>query len=180
LSVTKARVDGVDKDCTKTHEDRRIKLCRRAVAVIERQLRFRDRLTAKGLINHNYLFVTDDGRPIPHVSYRTSDGRGHCGGRWIGRRESTTYRAAAFVNLLRKRLHEATRETLQQCSAIMPTHDATTATERYVRKAPRVKNPHFLHQILWHEMCVIRTTSGVVPFWIPGQASATTGTTLAD
>jgi integrase len=69
LSVTKARVDGIDKDCTKTHEDRRIKLCRRAVAVIERQLRFRDRLTAKGLINHNYLFVTDDGRPIPHVSY---------------------------------------------------------------------------------------------------------------
>ena len=37
LSVTKARVDG--KDCTKTHEDPRIKLCRRAVAVIERQLR---------------------------------------------------------------------------------------------------------------------------------------------
>jgi len=69
LSVTRARVDGIDKDCTKTHEDRRIKLCRRAVAVIERQLRFRDRLTAKDLINHSYLFVTDDGRPIPHVSY---------------------------------------------------------------------------------------------------------------
>ena len=66
-SVTKARVDGIYKDCTKTHEDRRIKLCRRAVVVLERQLRLRERLAAAGLIDHNYLFVTDNGQPIPHV-----------------------------------------------------------------------------------------------------------------
>jgi hypothetical protein len=69
LSVSKARVDGIDKDCTKTCEDRRIKLCRRAVVILERQLRLRDRLAAKGRINHNYLFVTDDGSPIPDVKY---------------------------------------------------------------------------------------------------------------
>jgi hypothetical protein len=42
LSVSKARVDGIDKDCTTTYEDRRIKLCRRAVPILERQLRLKD------------------------------------------------------------------------------------------------------------------------------------------
>jgi integrase len=69
LSVSKARVDGIDKDCSKTYEDRRIKLCRRAVLILERQLRLRDRLVDEGRINHNYLFVTDEGRPIPDVKY---------------------------------------------------------------------------------------------------------------
>ena len=31
LSVTKARVYGIDKDCTKTGEDRRLVLCPRAI-----------------------------------------------------------------------------------------------------------------------------------------------------
>jgi integrase len=44
LSVTKARVSGIDKDVTKTGEDRRILLCPRAVAVLKRQLRLRARL----------------------------------------------------------------------------------------------------------------------------------------
>lgn len=48
LSVTKARVDGIDKDCTKTGDDRRIKLCPRAVAILERHLKFRDQLVAEG------------------------------------------------------------------------------------------------------------------------------------
>jgi integrase len=69
LSVSKARVDGIDKDCTKTYEDRRIKLCRRAIVILERQLRLRDRLIAEGRIHHNYLFFTDDGAPIPDVKY---------------------------------------------------------------------------------------------------------------
>jgi integrase len=69
LSVSKARVDGIDKDCTKTYEDRRIKLCRRAVVIVERQLRLRERLVAEGLIEHNYLFFTDAGSPIPDVRY---------------------------------------------------------------------------------------------------------------
>jgi integrase len=69
LSVSKARVDGVDKDCSKTYEDRGIKLCRRAVVILERQLRLRDRLITEGRIHHNYLFVTDGGSPIPDVKY---------------------------------------------------------------------------------------------------------------
>jgi Phage integrase family len=70
LSVTKARVDGIDKDCTKTGEDRRIQLCPRAVAILERQLQVRARLMEQHGIQHEpHLFVTDDGGPIPDVKY---------------------------------------------------------------------------------------------------------------
>jgi integrase len=70
LSVTKARVDGIDKDCTKTGDDRRIKLCPRARAILERQLLVRARLMEQHGIQHEpHLFVTDDGRPIPDVKY---------------------------------------------------------------------------------------------------------------
>jgi hypothetical protein len=70
LGVTKARVDGIDKDCTKTGEDRRIRLCRRAVAILERQLQVRTRLIEqRGAEQEQHLFVTDDGRPIPDVKY---------------------------------------------------------------------------------------------------------------
>jgi integrase len=69
VSISKARVDGIDKDCTKTHEDRRIKLCPRAVVILERQLRFRARLVAEGRIDHPYLFITDEGNPRPDVKY---------------------------------------------------------------------------------------------------------------
>ena len=69
LSVTKARVDGHDKDCTKTDEDRRIQLCPRAIAVLERQLRLRARLMEAAATEHQHLFCTDEGRPIPDVKY---------------------------------------------------------------------------------------------------------------
>ena len=69
LSVTKARVDGVDKDCTKTGEDRRIQLCPRAVAILERQLQVRARLMEPRGVQHEHLFVTDDSGPIPDVKY---------------------------------------------------------------------------------------------------------------
>ncbi|MDB6102662.1 MAG: phage integrase family protein [Gammaproteobacteria bacterium] len=70
LSVTKARVDGIDKDCTKTGEDRRIQLCPRAVAILERQLQVRTRLMEQhGIQNEPHLFVTDEGGPIPDVTY---------------------------------------------------------------------------------------------------------------
>jgi integrase len=70
LSVTKARVDGIDKDCTKTGDDRRIKLCPRARAILERQLQVRARLIEQHGIQHEpHLFVMDDGRPIPDVKY---------------------------------------------------------------------------------------------------------------
>jgi integrase len=67
LSVTKARVDGIDKDCTKTGEDRRIQLCRRAVAIPERQLQVRAGLMEQRGAQHEHLFVTDEGGPIPDV-----------------------------------------------------------------------------------------------------------------
>jgi integrase len=69
LSVTKARVLGIDKDVTKTGEDRRIRLCPRAIAVIERQLRLRERLAREGRIDHDRLFFTDSGRPISDLKY---------------------------------------------------------------------------------------------------------------
>lgn len=68
LSVTKARVAGVTHDRTKTHEDRRIALCPRALAVVKRQLALRDRLVHAGRIDHNALFVHANGRPIENLS----------------------------------------------------------------------------------------------------------------
>jgi hypothetical protein len=69
LSITKARVLGIDNDVTKTGEDRRIRLCRRAITVIERQLRLRERLAREGRIDHDRLFFTDSGRPISDLKY---------------------------------------------------------------------------------------------------------------
>ena len=69
LSITKARVLGIDKDVTKTGEDRRIVLCPRAIAVIERQFHLRERMVRSGLIDHDHLFFTDSGAPIPDVKY---------------------------------------------------------------------------------------------------------------
>jgi integrase len=70
LSVTKARVDGIDKDCTKTGEDRRIQLCPRATAILERQLQVRARLMEPHGIQHEpHLFLTNEGGPIPDVKY---------------------------------------------------------------------------------------------------------------
>jgi integrase len=59
-----------DKDCTKTGDDRRIRLCPRAVAILERELQVRTRLMEQHGIQHEpHLFVTDEGRPIPDVNY---------------------------------------------------------------------------------------------------------------
>jgi integrase len=69
LSVTKARVGGIDKDCTKTGEDRRIVLCPRAIAIVERQLRLRVRRVRAGLVQHQHMFFTDEGGRIPDVKY---------------------------------------------------------------------------------------------------------------
>ena len=69
LSVTKARVYGVDKNTTKTHEDRVIRLCPRAIAVLKRQLALYRHLKARGRIDHDQLFFNDDGQPIRHLGY---------------------------------------------------------------------------------------------------------------
>ena len=64
LSITKARVHGVDKDVTKTRTDRRVTLCPRAIAVLERQLQLRKYLLRAGRTRHNHLFVNDAGEVI--------------------------------------------------------------------------------------------------------------------
>jgi integrase len=69
LSITKARVHGVDRDVTKTGEDRRIELGPRAVAVLERQLRLRERLLRERRLDHEALFCTAEGQPLRHLAY---------------------------------------------------------------------------------------------------------------
>jgi integrase len=69
LNIGKARVCGIDRDVTKTGEDRRIVLCPRAVAIIERQLRLRERLVGDGLIHHDHLFFTESGAPMADLKY---------------------------------------------------------------------------------------------------------------
>jgi integrase len=61
ISINKARVCGVDRCKTKTGEDRRIELCPRALSVLRRQLRLRERLVAAGKIDHDHVFILDSG-----------------------------------------------------------------------------------------------------------------------
>jgi integrase len=69
LSVTKARVNGIDQDVTKTREDRRVVLCPRAVAILERHLKVRERWSRAGLIHQEHLFFTEEGIPIRDAKY---------------------------------------------------------------------------------------------------------------
>jgi integrase len=69
LRVSKARVAGIDKNCTKTGEDRIVTLCPRAIRVVSRQLKLRERLKAAGLIEHEHLFFGADGAVIRHLQY---------------------------------------------------------------------------------------------------------------
>ena len=62
LSVTKARVYGVDKDTTKTHEDRVVHLCPRAIAVLTRQLGLYRHLKSRRRIDHDQLFSRTTAR----------------------------------------------------------------------------------------------------------------------
>ncbi len=75
ISVNKARVFGVDRDKTKTSEDRRVQLCPRALSVLRRQLRLRARLEADGQIDHQHVFFLETGAPFrslqcPQVRWR--------------------------------------------------------------------------------------------------------------
>lgn len=54
LSITKARVLGIDRDRTKIDEDRRVVLNAHARAVLECQLHLRERLERGGRIQHMY------------------------------------------------------------------------------------------------------------------------------
>jgi integrase len=72
LNVTKARVAGIDKDSTKTGEDRRMELSVRALDVLNRQLALRKQLELAGKIHHDHLFFKENGEPIYclHYPYR--------------------------------------------------------------------------------------------------------------
>ena len=69
LTVNKARVAGLDKDSTKTGEDRLIELCPRALAVLTRQLALRARFELAGKIDHELLFFKQTGEPIRNLQY---------------------------------------------------------------------------------------------------------------
>jgi integrase len=69
LSVTKARVYGVDKDTTKTYEDRVIQLCPRAIAVLRRQRALHCHVKSRERIDHDQLFFRHDGAPIRDLGY---------------------------------------------------------------------------------------------------------------
>jgi len=64
LRVNKARVYGIDKDSTKTDEDRQVELCPRAIEILKRQLELRERLARLGQIDHDLLFFEATGTPI--------------------------------------------------------------------------------------------------------------------
>src|SRR6185437_1087394 len=61
LAITKTRVRGRERFKTKNGRDRRIVLCARAIDVLERQLAWRARLAARGLIEHDNLFCHASG-----------------------------------------------------------------------------------------------------------------------
>jgi integrase len=61
VSVKEARVAGIDRDRTKTGDDRRITLCPRALAVLERQLSLRARPEATGIIRRDHVFCRETG-----------------------------------------------------------------------------------------------------------------------
>lgn len=63
INIHRARVAGVERNCTKTARDRRVALCPRAVQVLEHQLRLRERLQAAGKI------VQSDGKPLRNLQY---------------------------------------------------------------------------------------------------------------
>jgi integrase len=69
LIINKARVAGIDKNSTKTGEDRRIELCPRALGVLRRQLALRARLEFAGKVHHDQLFFKRTGGPIRNLQY---------------------------------------------------------------------------------------------------------------
>jgi integrase len=76
LSVTKAHVYGIDKNTTKTHEDRVVELFPRAIAVLRRQLALRAALVARGRIDHDQLFFNPNGTPIRGLGHPARCWRG--------------------------------------------------------------------------------------------------------
>jgi len=68
VSVNKARVAGIDRDRTKTGDDRRIALCPRALVVLKRQLALHARLEVTGVLRHDHVFFRETGEPFRKAS----------------------------------------------------------------------------------------------------------------
>jgi integrase len=69
VSINKACVAGIDRDCTKTGEDRRVHLCPRALAVLKSHLTLRSEWVRAGKIHHAQVFIQDSGEPIRLLNY---------------------------------------------------------------------------------------------------------------
>jgi integrase len=67
LRVNKARVAGVDRATTKTGVHRVFELCPRALAVLHRQLKLRERLQRNSRLHHDHIFVDDHGAPLQSI-----------------------------------------------------------------------------------------------------------------
>jgi integrase len=72
VNIHRARVAGVERNCTKTGEDRRVTLCSRALLVVKRQLRLRARLETAGKLDHDYVFIQRSGAPLRNLQYSQS------------------------------------------------------------------------------------------------------------
>jgi integrase len=69
LHVQKAVVMGLDKDRTKTSEDRVVELCPRARSILDRQLQLREAYRQAGKLDHDYIFFKTEGDPIRALDY---------------------------------------------------------------------------------------------------------------
>ena len=79
VSIHRARVGDVERNCTKTGEGRRVALCPRALLVLKEQLALRARLEADGKIDHEYVFVQSNGAPLSNLQYPQWRWRGTLG-----------------------------------------------------------------------------------------------------
>jgi integrase len=69
LSITKARMRDIQREVTKTGEDRRVEPCPRAIAILESHLAWRASLMRAGHIDHDALFFTHEFEPIQDTTY---------------------------------------------------------------------------------------------------------------
>jgi integrase len=68
ISINKACVAGVYRDCAKTAEDRRLFLCPRARDVLKDHLELRARWARAGRIQHEHVFFQGSGEPIRNLN----------------------------------------------------------------------------------------------------------------
>ena len=69
VSVNKARVAGIDRDSTKTDEDRTVVLCPRALTILKCQLELRNSLKRTGCLNHDHVFFQAGSELIRNLQH---------------------------------------------------------------------------------------------------------------